>query len=214
MDVLRCYRDLARAKRTAGVSELLDFVFASCIAPLQVRSELGRLAEIVAGLRPERAMEIGTSSGGTLFLLCRLAAPTATILSLDLPGGPGGGGYHWLKIPLYKRFAGHRQRLHLLRGDSHDGAMLVKARGKLDGAPLDYLFIDGDHSYPGVKQDFEMYAPLVRKGGVVAFHDINPGQRDQSGQVPKYWAEVRSGYNSEEIIANPNQGYGIGVLRL
>jgi predicted O-methyltransferase YrrM len=37
---------------------------------------------------------------------------------------------------------------------------------------LDFLFIDGDHTYKGVKEDFEMYSPLVRKGGVIAFHDI------------------------------------------
>jgi predicted O-methyltransferase YrrM len=39
---------------------------------------------------------------------------------------------------------------------------------------LDFLFIDGDHTYEGVKQDFEMYTPLVRKGGLVAMHDIVP----------------------------------------
>jgi predicted O-methyltransferase YrrM len=39
---------------------------------------------------------------------------------------------------------------------------------------VDFLFIDADHSYEGVKKDFEMYSPLVRKGGIIAFHDIIP----------------------------------------
>jgi len=37
----------------------------------------------------------------------------------------------------------------------------------LAGRQVDFLFIDGDHSYEGVKKDFEMYSSLVRKGGVV-----------------------------------------------
>lgn len=36
---------------------------------------------------------------------------------------------------------------------------------------LDLLFIDGDHSYEGVKRDLEMYLPKLRKGGVLVMHD-------------------------------------------
>lgn len=33
------------------------------------------------------------------------------------------------------------------------------------------LFIDGDHSYEGVKRDWELYSPLVAPGGYVIFDD-------------------------------------------
>jgi hypothetical protein len=33
------------------------------------------------------------------------------------------------------------------------------------------LFIDGDHSYVGVKNDINLYAPRVVPGGFIAFHD-------------------------------------------
>jgi hypothetical protein len=36
---------------------------------------------------------------------------------------------------------------------------------------VDFLFIDGDHTYNGVKQDFELYYDKVRKGGLIYFHD-------------------------------------------
>ena len=45
----------------------------------------------------------------------------------------------------------------------------------LTASRSDFLFIDGDHTVEGVTKDFLLYRPLVRKGGVIAFHDIlNP----------------------------------------
>jgi len=36
---------------------------------------------------------------------------------------------------------------------------------------INFLFIDGDHWYGGVKIDCEKYIPLVKKGGFILFHD-------------------------------------------
>ena len=36
---------------------------------------------------------------------------------------------------------------------------------------IDYIFIDGDHAYDSVKQDFNDWLPHVKKGGFIAFHD-------------------------------------------
>ena len=36
---------------------------------------------------------------------------------------------------------------------------------------IDLLFIDGDHSYEGVKLDFELYSKLLTPKGVVILHD-------------------------------------------
>jgi len=37
---------------------------------------------------------------------------------------------------------------------------------------LDFVYIDGNHSYDFVKEDIEMYYPKVRKGGVIGGHDF------------------------------------------
>jgi len=37
--------------------------------------------------------------------------------------------------------------------------------------PLDYIFIDGDHLYDAVKQDFEEWFPKLEAGGIISFHD-------------------------------------------
>lgn len=36
---------------------------------------------------------------------------------------------------------------------------------------LDLLFIDGDHSYKGVKADWEAYRRFLKPGSIVVFHD-------------------------------------------
>jgi len=58
-----------------------------------------------------------------------------------------------------------------LIGSSSSVTTVGKAYGFLTKAPVDVLFIDGDHSYEGVLTDWLLYHPLVKKGGMVAFHD-------------------------------------------
>jgi len=157
--------------------------------------------------------------GGALFMWCRLASDDATVISVDLPGGPFGGGYPMWRAVLYGYFKKPQQKLHLVRGDSHDPRTLEIVEKILRGEKLDFLFIDGDHTYEGVKKDFEMYSPLVRRGGVVAFHDIVPHDiaHDPYRQVevPKFWSEIKSMHRHLEIVKDWGQGWaGIGVLYL
>lgn len=78
---------------------------------------------------------------------------------------------------------------------------------------MDFLFIDGDHTYEGVKKDFEMYSSLVRRGGLIAFHDIVPHPLETGCEVNKFWNEIKYFYKYIEIVRDWNQGWaGIGVL--
>ena len=65
---------------------------------------------------------------------------------------------------------------------------MQKIKAILKDNKVDFLFIDGDHSHEGVKKDFEMYSPLVRKGGIIAFHDIVPFGYPT---LHKFWNEVK-----------------------
>jgi predicted O-methyltransferase YrrM len=178
-------------------------------APLQVKSELLSLATEIAVLQPQNAMEIGSFLGGTLFLLCRLAQPAARIFSLDLYRGNLGGA----RKALYYSFLTKQQRLHIVTGDSHSDRTLLKITRRLGHEKLDFLFIDGDHSYEGVKRDFEMYSPLVRPGGIVAFHDIVEHPREAQCHVNRFWDEVKLRHRHKEFIHTPGQTWaGIGLL--
>jgi len=200
-----------------SIEKLVDFSFnwlGGLIRPMQVREEIIELLKLLSEIKPKVILEIGTANGGTLFLFSRVASSDATIISIDLPGGEFGGGYPDWKIPLYKAFARENQQIYLIRADSHDPKTLEQVKKILNGRKVDFLFIDGDHTYEGVKKDFEMYSPLVRKGGIIAFHDIVSGPEENVGGVPKFWQELKSKDKEFlEIVKDWNQGgYGLGVI--
>jgi len=71
-------------------------------------------------------------------------------------------------------------------GDSHSQETVEKLETRLAGRLIDLLFIDGDHSYEGVKMDYELYEPFVKH--LIAFHDIyaTPPATD----IPRFWNEI------------------------
>ena len=183
--------------------------------PIQRRDEFVRLLGLVRSVAPSRVCEIGTASGGMLCALARAARPDATVVALDI-------AYTNERQAAFPEFARRTQRLVCLEGPSQSPRLLARVRQSLDG-PLDVLLIDGDHAYESVKRDFELYAPLVRPGGLVILHDIveDHGQRfgetthADTGGVPRFWREVVARQvETEEIVDDRDQdGYGIGVVR-
>ena len=93
---------------------------------------------------------------------------------------------------MYNSFTLSEQKLFLLRVDSHKEETLKQVKAILGMTKLDFLFIDGDHTYEGVKKDFEMYSVLVKQEGIIAFHDIVPGSGENDGGVPKFWGKIRA----------------------
>jgi predicted O-methyltransferase YrrM len=181
------------------------------IRPYQIISEITALLQIVQESKPKVIVEIGTYSGGTLFLFDRIANPEK-IISIDLPEGPFGGGYPFWMVPFFKSL-GRKPGIQLIRADSHCEETLGKLKTLLKGGEVDFLFIDGDHTYPGVKQDFYMYSPLVRKGGIVALHDIVIHDPKTGCEVDRFWNEVKLGHRNVEIVEKLDQkSAGIGVL--
>ncbi len=180
------------------------------LRPFQIQGELASLLTEVRRLNPRTVLEIGTCSGGTLYLWTRLAQPDATILSIDLPGGKFGGGYSLFRKALYRRFARRDQSLHLLRADSHSPSTLREVKRLLGGRRVDLLFIDGDHTFEGVRNDWTMYSPLLSETGMVAFHDV-AGNFDDT-QVKQFWDSIKTVYQHREYIDGTDGRFGIGLL--
>jgi len=182
------------------------------LRPYQVDDEILSLLAELRQRAPRRLIEIGTAQGGTLFLLARSLPASAHVVSVDLRHGQFGGGYpHW-KILLFHAMAWGGARLTLLRGSSQTLEMRDRVQSSL-GGPADFILIDADHTYEGAKRDFELYAPLVAAGGMIAFHDIVPGAAKDVGGVPTLWRELKGRFRHREFVRDWNQGgFGIGVL--
>ena len=84
----------------------------------QKASELSPLISLLKKRKIKTVVEIGSAKGGTLYAWCRIAEPDATIVSIDLPGGPFGGGYTLKEMNLIKRYKRKNQTLRFLRKDS------------------------------------------------------------------------------------------------
>jgi predicted O-methyltransferase YrrM len=218
LKMLRHARRLAALREASEdpnvwIDELLGSHF---FRPLQKRSEILRLMELVRDLCPAAVCEIGAAGGGTAFLFAHAAADEATVVSVDLE-------FEQARREAVRLFARARQRLVCVQGDSHEASTVDAVRSALAGRPLDLLYLDGDHSFEGVAADFRLYAPLVRAGGLVVLHDIVPDFRTRhgiqtssdTGGVPLFWERVkRAGGEVTEIVEDEAQdGYGIGVLR-
>src|SRR5229473_7573858 len=144
---VKCYSELSFGRRPQSLEEIIDYCCDRPVLMGQVRSEILGLGKLLKALAPKRSLEIGTNYGGTLFLLCAVSAPRASIISVDLPYGPFGGGYPKRKAPIFRRFPKAGQELHLIRADSHAADTKERVVRLLRRERLDYLFIDADHTY-------------------------------------------------------------------
>jgi predicted O-methyltransferase YrrM len=207
------------------------------VTALQHRAELERLVRFLAGREPRTVLEIGTFQGGTLYVWVRALDSTRHVVSVDQP--VWNEMTHRRRRDLYAAFS-EETRIDVVFGDSHDGTTYEEVAGSMGGeGSVDLLFVDGDHSYEGVRRDFEMYRELVGEGGIVAFHDIRRHARDRAEKearlrrvetlresqvsvglerwngVSTFWRELRDEFSTRDFLTHPEQmGKGIGVVEL
>ena len=181
---------------------------------LQNPLELNVLIQRVKTIQPKRILEVGSLYGGTLLCWMR-HFPGSVVVTVDLV--PEGVAQHPVEKvrtargewPEYARMC--RCELHALEGRSDDPKNLSKCS---EFAPYDFIFIDGGHKYAEVQGDLEHYWPMLRKGGLMAFHDIGVIDEDPSIDCGRWWNELKGewGERMEEFIETPGQ-WGIGVIQ-
>jgi predicted O-methyltransferase YrrM len=81
---------------------------------------------------------------------------------------------------------------------------------------IDLIFIDGDHSYEGVKADWALFLPYLNEFGVVVFHDtlwdLRPDPKIARADmgVPRFVDELRAaGYP----VITIDQNYGVSLVQ-
>lgn len=174
----------------------------------QIPSEINGLAAEVAKLQPKVIVEIGTYEGGTSLIWAQLASERVITCDINPPGPRG---------ELVRAFPppGSDCKVSIMTGDSHAAEFAVQVEKELGGAQVDFLFIDGDHREAGVEADYRTYRHLVRKSGIIAFHDIADKQDQPGNEVQHFWKRLKQEAVTEEIIEDRNQtGFGIGIVRV
>jgi predicted O-methyltransferase YrrM len=112
-------------------------------------------------------LEIGTYYGASACLM--LQRPETNVITVDIGGTPEENILNNLR-----KFNKHESNVFtFIRGNSHDQYTVRKIAKKVKDSGVDILFIDGNHLYLDVIDDFVKYSPFVNRGGYVVFDDYN-----------------------------------------
>ena len=128
-------------------------------------------------------VEIGVMHGATTALLRRVMAPEGVVTGIDRHP-PGKLFVSFERLVARHELARHpRGRAVLLRQWSHEAARNWTA-------PIDFLFIDGDHSWNGIAADWRDWTPHVVPRGLVALHDSRPMPGNEPLDSVRFTTEV------------------------
>ena len=204
----------------------------------QKKYELLMLQELLKNETIRRVVEIGTWKGCTALLWAKMVSkyPDGIVYCCDLSFDYGlfyGREFGTnMTRPYPKQFyaeSEHVARVKEFQGNSHDPAYIEYVKREVSLGSVDFMFIDGDHTYEGVKADFINFSSLVKPGGYIAFHDIRDTEhhRKIGCNVAQFWNELKTNNPSirswEFIDDNEYPGWvgdtipsacmGIGVIR-
>lgn len=107
-------------------------------------------------------IDIGIASGGQTKFLRDYFSCQRTIIVDD---GNHEMFHHWQRIKSQVK----SEIILEMIASSH--SRIVKEKLKHFTDSVDFAYVDGDHSYKGLKQDIMLVAPLLKVGGIMALHD-------------------------------------------
>jgi predicted O-methyltransferase YrrM len=143
--------------------------------------------------------EIGAYCGASASLV--LQRPNTIAFSIDI-GEPASQKDVEFYVSLFNC---HNNYYKYIKGDSRNlqtKELLVLALKEIEQVnpshKIDILFIDGDHSYQAVIDDFNLYKDLIAKGGFIVFDDFNDSVH--SPEVKKAVLDLMPYFDDFEII--------------
>jgi predicted O-methyltransferase YrrM len=137
-------------------------------------------------------IELGVAEGGSAVELRSVLATDGVLYLVDpYEPGPAGISFAWV---IAKRLVNSVQcgEVRWLRQRS------AEAVADWD-RPVDFLFIDADHSYERAVEDWRLWTPFVRSGGRVALHDATTFA---GGWTDEEWGSVQL---VKQVLAHSTQ---------
>ena len=133
-------------------------------------------------------LEVGVDEGKSLSTAAYYAPEGVYTVGVDYIDPPARAPYMKIRLghfPKGESLISLGSKTFYMQADANELA-------KIWNTPLDLLFIDGDHSYEGVKNDTLSWEPKVKEGGTILFHDYD--------SLPvKEWLDEHYGKNKEVL---------------
>lgn len=129
-------------------------------------AERASLARHAAGKK--RVVEIGIWHGVTTKVLRNAMASDGILLGVD-PYPKGRFGFSVQRVIAQREIA--RVTVGTMEWQRLTGVEAARFYAASKRPPPDFIFIDGDHSYEGLRGDWEAWNPLVAPHGIIALHD-------------------------------------------
>lgn len=132
--------------------------------------EMEALIALVRSVNPKGVLEFGVNTGRTARMILENVAGIERYQGVDVPKG-------YVPAMKVQRNEVPDQPGYFAEDDPRF-ELILRPRGSHDLcadelAPCDAVFIDGDHSRAGVEQDFALANAVIRKGGIIVFHDYH-----------------------------------------
>jgi len=118
------------------------------------------------------AVEIGVFEGVNTVIISQALDKNGKTYGIDpFFRGALGLSYHKMIARLHLKRNGVYGKTQLIEKFSYDAADDISGL-------VDFIFIDGDHSYEGIRKDWQLFPDKLRKGGIMALHDTSIGPND------------------------------------
>jgi len=173
----------------------VDHVFTNFEDCRQVYDELCAFEAFLREYKPNNILEIGTYTGVTFWLMCQYSSGFKVSIDIVPPE-------YAEEREKHRMFASD---VVLINASSQNPNTVNTVLKQTDNSKFDLIFIDGDHTFDKVMEDFNIYSKLLSTRGVVAFHDINPNHihKDTYG-VRRVWDGLIG--HKMEIISKQKEG--------
>jgi hypothetical protein len=184
----------------------------SGLPAVQYRGEYLPFLDFVSSLNITSYMEVGVARGDTFHDIVSLMPIGSRALAVDYP--MQSWGLENSNKYLNAAIADLREKgyiVNVIYGDSQSPEIIKQVRKH---EMFDLCFIDGDHTYKGVKADYENYGLFAK---YAAFHDIadhmKPNKRGELIEVPIFWQELKQRRKFREWVdIYERYPMGIGIV--
>lgn len=161
-------------------------------------------ASFINSLKPERILCIG-SKQGFIPAVCALACKYLNHGHVDFvdAGYDQGEASNWGGVGFWRQ-NNPAEHFALFDINKYLTTYVLTSQAFARAYPqrkYGYIYVDGNHSYEGVKKDYALFWPRLSYGGFMVFHDINTkgSYQDSEFGVWRFWQELQSNKKIEFV---------------